>query len=303
MADSRTPPINPSALLLRFILLLILLVAGIVATAASGADPASAAKRADTRVSIQSWPEGVFGTVRSSSRACADGRRVVVFLRRGNNRGSGRDVRIGAVEAKRVRGIYRWLLNTRRTGRLYAKATREGRCGRAVSRTLRSMPGGRAEVDAPPCSPWVSHGDSEICQLTEIQASINRVCRFGGGSGNCYGEAVRGSFPWGVQTTGGAPSVGIIFDHNQHTFKYYAYSTFGTATLTGTLASSSSPNLVITDALAVNELGGDNGDRFYTPVLPGQRAGEVGGPLYLNWDAHPNDSGDVYIRGYLYLRP
>ena len=44
------------------------------------------------------------------------------------------------------------------------------------------------------------------------------------------------------------------------------------------------------------------GDHFYTPDLPGQDAGELGGPLYFDFSTGTNRN-NVTIEGYLYLKP
>jgi hypothetical protein len=62
-----------------------------------------------------------------------------------------------------------------------------------------------------------------------------------------------------------------------------------------------SANFTITDGIAANDLGYPNGDHFYTPNIPGQQAGEVGGPLYLDFQFHSGGS-TVKIHGYLYLK-
>jgi hypothetical protein len=77
----------------------------------------------------------------------------------------------------------------------------------------------------------------------------------------------------------------------------------GTAHLGGHIANSSSDSFTITDAFAQNESGYPNGDHFYTPDLPGQAPGEVGGPLAFNFkNGRAGSDGEVLVSGFLYLK-
>jgi hypothetical protein len=77
----------------------------------------------------------------------------------------------------------------------------------------------------------------------------------------------------------------------------------GAAHLGGHIPNSSSNRFTVTDAFAQNESGYPNGDHFYTPDLPGQAPGEVGGPLDFNFkNARSGGSGEVWVSGYLYLK-
>lgn len=81
-----------------------------------------------------------------------------------------------------------------------------------------------------------------------------------------------------------------------------------TSYLRGSIPGPGSADFSIADGWAQPTEGGtpeQGGDRLYTPDIPGQAAGEFGGPLYLNFQSGtptPNRN-TVTFEGYLFLKP
>jgi hypothetical protein len=286
------------------------LVVAVAAAAHSGADSG-----ARSRVTIDTWPHGLFGYVaKPTSRRCADHRRVAVFKQRGRGHHPQRDKRIGSVRARRNHGLFQWSTRTRKAGRFYAKARSRSGCRPAFSKTIRYRPAagsgqGDGAGDYPPCSPYVSEGRSSICEFAGLRFGVlnDRTCdSFGDTSTHaaCHGKTDAGPYPWGVTPAGGTPDAGFYWNWANHTVQYVAYKpgqSEGYAHLGGTMPGPNSANYTITDGFAQNDQGYPHGDHFYTPDLPGQAAGEVGGPLSIR----VSYSGGIYsvkIDGFLYLK-
>ena len=279
----------------------------------------ASAKSAPTKLTIRSYPSGAFGYVESASKSCADQRKVEVFEQRGKRRDPAHDRRAGSDRAETSEDSYLWTVKTKRSGRFYARAAAKPGCAAALSATVRSLTVdkgiGADNPDVPICSPYVSEGPSEICRFTEMYLSLDQEgafdpCRFGSGSGSCPGVAT-GAFPWGQQGSGAKTRVRISWGWNgkSRDVTVVAYpgsdpSGNGAAHLGGTVPNAGSNRYTITDAFAQNDKGYPNGDHFYTPDLPGQAPGEIGGPLTINFQ---NGSGtdfgaECWISGYLYLK-
>jgi hypothetical protein len=276
---------------------------GILA-ATSGAKGSSA----KTRVTVYKWPNGLFGYVKSPKHRCASHRRVVVFEQRGQGQHPRRDDRLGSTKTQRSNGFQQWTLETSRSGRLYAKARRTRGCKASFSRILRNTPqsgggGGGEDGSVPPCSPYVSEGVGNICKFNKLHLDSNICPSFTKSSGSCVGYAT-GLYPW---DGGEAPKGEFSWDRAANRVLYVAYpdgdsSKPGMAHLGGTVPGPGSKEFTITDGFAQNEKGYPNGDHFYTPDLPGQAAGEEGGPLYLDF-VNGKTGADIYIHGFLYLKP
>jgi hypothetical protein len=272
---------------------------------------------ASSRVTIQSWPHGVFGYVtKPTSRRCADHRRVAVFKQRGKGHHPRRDKRIATVRAQRSHGLFQWSARTHKAGKLYAKARRKRGCHTAFSKTIHFRPetgGGQGDGagDFPTCSPYVSEGATTICKFDAMHFGVGlqgRCPGFGADQGSCDGTTHDGPYPWGVLPDGGEPRCALDWDWSKHDVLYVAFKpgqAAGYAHLGGKMPGPSSANFTVTDGYAQNDEGYGHGDHFYTPDLPGQGPGEVGGPLYLDFEhvgGHSNDAASVTIHGYLYLK-
>jgi hypothetical protein len=267
----------------------------------------SAATPATAKLTIESFPDGVFGSLSGASKGCTDGRKVKVYERRGKVRDAKTDPKVGAGKVGPLAEGGRWQVKTTRVGDLYAVATATGRCNELISAAVDSSPlsspSGGSKYNQ--CSPFIDEAPSPICELTQVYGNLDQEgvfnpCRFGSSSGGCSGWA-SGVYPWGVNAFGGRPRIRVSW-HQDGPRRILEVATDGSAgRLDGWVANSGSSEFHITRGFAANAKGGDV---FYTPDLPGQRAGEVGGPLKLNFE---NGSGtdfgaQIWIEGFLYLK-
>lgn len=293
--------------------ILTLLVGVALVLAGLGASTA-VAKPAATKLSIRSWPQGLFGYVQSATPGCAQGRKVTVYEQRGERRAPGSDRRVASARADD--GDHpQWAAKVGGTGSFYAVAVKAPGCASAQSKLIRLLPRAAelnsTSADYPTCSPYLSETQVGICKLDQIYAqldseSFGKSCSFSRSSGSCPGTAQRGPFPWGVTGDGQQPSVRLYWNWGNHEVQLVTlrFGPTGVAHLGGTMPGPGSNRFSVTDAFAQNEKGYPNGDHFFTPDLPGQGAGEVGGPLNVNFVAGGwSDYGaDLYIDGYLYLK-
>jgi hypothetical protein len=279
----------------------------------------AAAKPAPTQLSIRPFPEGVFGYIGSSNaESCASGRVIVVYSSTGDEPDPDHDRKVGSARAGKAEG-FQW---TRKTGsgRFYALAAATADCAAALSRTVetRTDPLGTAGAEGayPLCGPYASEGSSEICRLPQLYMALTREaalhpCRFGNDSGDCEGAARDAPAPWGHLVNGADPAARVLW-HPEGSVRALDLLSYpnGTAQgsaaayLNGTVPDSGSARFTVSDGFAENEDGYPAGDHFFTPDLPGQGAGEVGGPLHLNFkNGDWRDPGaELWVNGYLYLK-
>ena len=267
---------------------------------AAGTDRDAAAK---TKLTIESWPEGLFGILSSGQAGkCARDRRVVIFNQSGRRQNPAQDDRVGTVRSKRLHGFSRWSLKDPGPGRFYAKARATSGCKPAVSRTIGrggfgSGFGSGSGGALPSCSPWVSESPASVCRFDQLHIDITDQCKsFGASSDSCTGNGRSGPFPW-------ANSIdSVVFKWSggaRRTVEYDASRDGETVgMLHGTVPDPGSSEFSIDAAFAK---GDGVRDDFYTPDLPGQKPGELGGPLHLNFN-NGRYGADIYIEGYLYLR-
>lgn len=292
------------------------LAAFVVLSGGAGA----AGKTAKTTLTIESWPGGIFGYVSSSNpERCAAKRRVVVYRMQGKGRDPSRDQRVAGDRAK-ADDSHQWSVETEQGGRFYAVAPKAPGCAAALSATVGSQPlggppGAGERTEYPPCSPYISEGPSTICRLDHLHLDLDaerpgKACRFGNDSGECPGNATAGQFPWGETGQADRPIVKVIWQPAADSRMLRVFSFRRNepntilASLTGWVRNAGSPRFSIGEGYAQSEKGFPYGDYFYTPDLPGQAAGEPGGPLAINFQ---NGSGLNYgawvdITGYLYVR-
>jgi hypothetical protein len=282
-----------------------------------GSSGALAAKKATTKVTIDTWAAGFLGVVGSSDPGrCAEGRRIVVFRQQGPKPDPGQDQRVGSDRASADPGGYRWTVEADHSGDFYAQATPKRGCGATLSATISGVKLGAAAESTrsyPACGPYVSEGPSPICRVENLRFRIagapsEGTCFWATPSVNCFGATRSGPFPWannsnsedGLSVQGvWAPSGAV---------RSVSFSTYQgdrglaePATLVGTLPDADSPRFTVTDAIAPGERPYAQSDHFYTPNLPGQGVGEVGGPLELKTE-RANLGNEIVINGYLYLK-
>lgn len=279
----------------------------LLASFAALAGTASAApKPAKTGVSIRVWPEGLFGYLNGPVR-CTAGRTVVVYRQVGSGADRADDKRVGSDRADT--GPHpQWSLKTAGAGNFYAVAAKKSGCAEAVSKPVQQLPQGPVSNDDgeeyPPCSGYVSEGPTSICKFDQIHLVLDASAL-----GNCYFYKLNWACE-GITTFGDAPWAHAVckfsWNWNTHQVLFVAYpdrdrELAGQAHLSGTMPSSSSPEFTVTEAYAQNDKGYPNGDHFFTPNLPGAAAGQVGGPLYVNF-VNGAAGADAYIQGFLYLK-
>jgi hypothetical protein len=265
---------------------------GVLAFAASASAAGSAGHRAATKVSIKSWPDGLFGIVASHSMSCARGRGVKVFKQRGAARHPNTDKLIGTATARKrehastFRGTraFQWSLRHKvKRGRFYAKARTAEGCRSDFSQTYRALPRG----DIPPCP-----STEPVCHFEQLHFDGN-CGSFTKYKATCHGDSTSGRYPWNASSAdfrwNGDPKRDVIYSA-------YAHNT-STAGLIGTVPDPGSAAYSITGACgdATNP-----DDLWVTPNLAGVAPGDQGGPLHIDYKAHDFGTDDVYITGYLY---
>jgi hypothetical protein len=284
----------------RTVALIVALLALGAIFALLGSASAAPGGSASARVTIRTWPKGVYGYVDSSAAKCADGRKVALFEQAGDTPDPAVDRRVASVRSNGESGA--WAVRTQASGPLYAAVAKAPGCAAdhsdAVASLLQAGDNGQG-ADFPSCSPYLSETPASICKLDQIYAKLDqegvfKSCVFTRGSGGCPGKSKRGSFPWCCT------NVQFNWNWGNHSVHFFSDRV---GALMGTMPGPGSADFTVTDGFASGEPG-PSPDRFYTPDLPGAAAGEVGGPLKVNfvggsWD---ETGAEIYIDGYLYLR-
>jgi hypothetical protein len=271
-------------------------------------------RSAKSRVTIYPWPNGLFGYVKShKSPRCSDHRRVAVFQQRGKGKHPARDRRIATVRAKRHRGFYQWSARTSRSGRFYAKVRRTARCRPNLSRSVRypragaGAGAGNGAGGYPDCSPSLGETSASVCRVKAwgILNGGDQACGFFGAPHDvCQGEATEGTFPWAINTWGNRPRIQFAWSWADHYVKFWSYTPDGkvASALVGRVPNSSSAEYSISSGEATIDPDTSPTVHFYTPDIPGQKPGEPGGPLYLNFiNKSGLDPDRVEITGYMYV--
>jgi hypothetical protein len=93
--------------------------------------PSATAAPARTTVSISPQQGGFSGFVRSSKRACANGRKVYLYRRSGR-----RSIFVKSDPATANGDRFQWAIQVSRGGRYYARVKGSRQCGAASSRTV-----------------------------------------------------------------------------------------------------------------------------------------------------------------------
>ncbi len=286
-------------------LLVALLATGVAIVALLGSAAAAPRSGASTTVTIRTWPKGVYGYVDSDAAKCAAGRKVALFEQVGKSPDPATDRRVASVRANAESA--QWAVRTHASGPLYASVAKAPGCASdrsdAVGSLIQADDNGQGP-DYPSCSPYVSEGPTQICKLDQVYAKLDgeaafKSCVFTRGSGSCPGSSKRGSYPWCCS------KVRFYWNWGDHKVQFVSFDgDTGIAHLGGSMPGPGSADFFVTDGFAMSESGYPDGDHFYTPNLPGAGAGEVGGPLKVNfvggsWD---ESGAELYIDGYLYLK-
>jgi hypothetical protein len=282
--------------------------AGAAALAANDTGRAAA-----TMVTIENWPGGLTGEVRSANSArCADGRRVVVYQARGTKPDPSMDARVGTTRAKGAVGEFGWTVESEQNGRFYAQAPAKKGCAAALSPVLGAAgPGGSAAASAYPiCGTYISETMSRICRIENLTINTfafpgETLCLWDrqATASDCNSNAVSGPFPWNsnIQVlVGWKPDAGgrsLIINARQWDRPGVS------AMFEGRVPAPNSQRFTVTEASAPGEgpVDSSSTDHFYTPDLPNTLVGEVGGPLKVQVGDSPKGTAFTF-NGYLYLK-
>jgi hypothetical protein len=170
---------------------------------------------------------------------------------------------------------------------------------------------------APICSPYTFEGPTEICALQrpgqewgisyDFPSTGTRACEISKADYSCNGNA-GGPFPFGASYTGARNAVTMGWRPGPNGFKAISVVTgggsgYGSSRMTARLSAPGSADLYVDSWTVTTDTGATT--EFFTPNFPGQKAGEPGGPLYLNFEGGKGafDLGaEVHIKGFLYVK-
>jgi hypothetical protein len=276
-------------------------------------------KPTPTKLTIDAYAEGVFGYLSGAKKSCLANRKVVVYQQLGAKRDPGTDRKVGSDKATLVEGAYRYSVDTDTIDHFYAVAAATKGCAAAQTG---SVLGVSSVADAGPsgtplCSPYTAEGPSEICALQRsgVEWGISydfpsrgvRACELSKSDFSCDGNG-GGPFPFGDLSTGGRGAVTMRWHPGPNGYKAVEVITgggsgYGSSKMEGRLPGPGSADLSVDKWTVTTDTGGTT--EFFTPNLPGQKAGEPGGPLYLNFEGGKGafDLGaEVHIKGFLYVK-
>ncbi len=295
---------TPRSLVLVALAAALLLVSVPLALAAPGGGGTGA------KLTIKAWNDGAMGEIVGAGKDCSAGRPVFVYAQRGPKPDPQADQRIGKAAAKRTGGrpagraaallpLYLWLAKARSAEKVYAEAGPRDGCAELRSRTISLPP---RDVPIREC-PETTQGQGEqgegFCHISlHLDASV------------CPGFSREISlYPCTGKIFGNPPWQLVITD--------LAYGTYGDFRWIP-MGPRGERRVVLQTMVTFAPLAGIEGfmqgpqyaefyvDRawsvvkaasFVTPRSP-IRAGEVGGPLYLDF-RNGTTGADVYVRGYL----
>ena len=121
------------------------LIAAVLAVTVCGAltfAGIAAASGANTKVTIQAQQGGFFGfvhTKQSASAKCENGRKVILYSRKGSEQKPRDDTKIGTDIAQPNGPDSMWSINTNKSGKFYAKAPKKPGCAAGFSDTVHSQ--------------------------------------------------------------------------------------------------------------------------------------------------------------------
>jgi hypothetical protein len=246
----------------------------VVAVGGSGA--AAGRAPAKTKLSIQLWPDGVFGYVSSPNAArCARGRKIEVFA---TGRTRSRLRRLAVVTATRNQLGYEWLARTPSGETLDAVAPATRGCAAArssgtVARGFTALPDCGAER-APECV--------VVINLAAGAGGGKECTTFTESSDFCLGQTDRANPGWSV-----SHGVGARFEWESgfpRPLKYTATNDGDrTGFIAGTVSCGACADFKVSDAC--NYVSPHPALHYFTRNDPGAKPGTPGGPLYLNFDA------------------
>lgn len=280
----------------------LVLASAVIVLASIGTAGAAAGHHAKTRVTIQAWPDGLFGVVKSPrANNCAKRRHVTLFKKKGAHRNPSRDERVGGDVARRNNGFYQWTVQTGETGPLYAKAGRTKGCDRGLSKTFKVRPHG----DIHQCS---SAAPADVCSVgLDRMFTTSPSCQnYTASLGSCSGTAI-GPDEWGSSGGDGRQAtfgwLDVKADQNVRIVDYAAKSNTDPkdrAFISGHTFNYRSTTLIVDKAQMTTA-----GDAWvgYTPNISGVPPGLPGGPFSFSIEPQGGGRTEIHFRGYLYKKP
>jgi hypothetical protein len=267
-----------------------LLLAG---AATSWAGVAATRPPARTQITILPYAQGVFGYVSSpTDPGCGDGRAVGVYA----SDGAGFH-QIGVAHAKASGTSFMWYFRERGWKHLVARAEANAFCaaGRSPDESVQLTANGGLRASFPLCPA------GPVCRFERLHFDTNVYCpSFTKSYGLCVGKS-SGNVPWSVYITDLTGLSTAHFQWGGERRRYVAYGgIYVGIPFAGMDGFSPGPESASFEVnMAYTLFSPHPLARWATPNIPGARAGDAGGPLYLNF-VNGVIGADVYIHGYLY---
>lgn len=260
----------------------------------SAAATAEAATGSTSTVSISSWPDGLFGYVVTDQKGgrCGDGT-VNLMEQVGPTQDTSTDKKIATVTASESTSGDRWTVRSKKSGQFYASLKSEPGCGGAVSTTIASESTNEPVPKCPSTAP--------VCSF-QLSFDTNAFCpSFGASFGTCIGTSTGASTPW-TEPVLSLPGLyaTLLFTGSSSKFLSITGSNLVVVSaIEGTVPVSHSPNYTVRDAYAAKW--SNPRVHFFTPDIRGVIAGQMGGPLWINFD-NGYIGVSVHLHGFLYTK-
>jgi hypothetical protein len=247
-----------------------------------------------TAVSISAWPGGLFGYVSTDQKGGHCGDATVNLMEQvGPTQDTSTDKKVATVTSSDSTTGDRWTVPSKKSGQFYASLKSGPGCGGGVSDTIAS----EGENDAVPSCP----STAPICSF-QLSFDTNAPCpSFGASFGMCIGTSYGATTPW-TQPVFSYPAAYATLLWAGSAVKTLSISATNLAVvsaISGTVPVSHSPNFTVQTAFAAKW--SNPGIQFYTPDIPGVIAGQMGGPLWINF-VNGRVGATVHLHGFLYRR-
>ena len=261
-----------------------------------------------TGLSIQQSPVGLYGALRApNGEQCGAGRGVVLYRMVGDHRDPGSDHRVGDADASHVGDasseLYMWSVPTKGTGTYYAVAAPEQGCAEIESDHVEVAPGAdngpipecpdsSGDQSQPDVCHFGIHLDAVICP--SFSASVGGLLPLlcvGSASGNTAWAA-----PFSDLKSLTFARLSWYPDNDGRIVAYHrTVAGFPIAGVEGHMKGPQYAEFDVTRAFTAVS----TSKMWATPAHTAVPAGEVGGPLYLDFQ-NGHVGADVYIHGYLF---
>lgn len=292
------------SLVLAALAVALLLVSVPLALAAPGGGGAGA------KLTIKAWNDGAMGEIVGAGKDCSAGRPVFVYAQQGTKPDPKADKRIGKAGAKRTgtgKGgagsaqlpFYLWLAAAKSSEAVYAETGPRKGCAELRSRTISLPPRDVPIRDCPETTQGQGEQGEGFCRISlHLDASVCPGFSREMSLYPCTGK-IWGNVPWQILITDlGYGTYGDFRwiptgPNGERRVVLQTMVTFAPlAGIEGFMKGPQYAEFYVDRAWSIAK-----GATFVTPRSP-IRAGEVGGPLYLDF-RNGTTGADVYVRGYL----